>query len=90
MKHTSHITSSPDPTTLAAASTATSTAAAPSTAVPAPAPAPADVPSAKAPATGASSKKESVLVYSNNDVSVEEVRAALERYRFKPQVESAA
>ncbi|KAG0206688.1 hypothetical protein BGX28_001887 [Mortierella sp. GBA30] len=86
MKHASHITSTPDPTTLAA-----SAVAAPSTAVSAtPSAAPADASTTTKPASGAPAKKESVLVYSNNDVSVEEVRAALERYRFKPQVESAA
>ncbi|KAF9900811.1 hypothetical protein EC991_006870 [Linnemannia zychae] len=43
-----------------------------------------NVAAAPAPAGGASAKKESVLVYGDNDVSVEEVRAALERYRFNP------
>ncbi|KAF9187856.1 hypothetical protein BGZ50_001712 [Haplosporangium sp. Z 11] len=81
MKHASHITSSPDLTTLAASASTTVVPSSTTAAIPA---------DAKATTNGAPAKKESVLVYSNNDVSVEEVRAALERYRFKPQVESAA
>ncbi|KAG0241774.1 hypothetical protein BGX31_000885 [Mortierella sp. GBA43] len=82
LKQTSHITSSSDPTTVSApttvAATTTTLAAAPSTA------------DSAAGTNGASTKKDSTLVYANNDVSMEEVRAALERYRFKPKVESAA
>ncbi|KAF9578533.1 hypothetical protein BGW38_005611 [Lunasporangiospora selenospora] len=111
LKNTSHITSSPDPTTLAAAipsssaaaaatnpsapaanssSAVVSSAATVSATATTTAPAPAETPKAAVIANGAPTKKESVLVYTNNDVSVEEVRASLERYRFKPQVESAA
>ncbi|KAG0052847.1 hypothetical protein BGZ83_002055 [Gryganskiella cystojenkinii] len=99
LKHASHITSSPDATTLAAAEAAAGsnasssvTTSAPTTTTVAKAPvvAPALADASKAPAAGTPTKKESILVYSNNDVSVEEVRAGLERYRFRPKVQSAA
>ncbi|KAF9381944.1 hypothetical protein CPB97_007493 [Podila verticillata] len=102
LKHTSHITSSPDPTTLAAAATTTTTSASSTTTIAAPTTASAPTvpsgattsapvqPVADASKPVANAKKDGVLVYSNNDVSVEEVRAGLERYRFRPQVESAA
>ncbi|KAF9400716.1 hypothetical protein BGX21_003665 [Mortierella sp. AD011] len=86
LKHTSHVTSSPDPTTLAAVGTvagaATTSAATTSATL--------TSTETKGTANGTSGKKDSVLIYANNDVSVEEVRAGLERYRFKSKVESSA
>ncbi|KAI1300653.1 hypothetical protein EDD11_006075 [Mortierella claussenii] len=96
LKHPSHITSSPDPTTLAAAAAATSspatTSAAAMTASNATRTLAGDSKAVGAtPTTNSNSgKKDSVLIYADNDVSVEEVRAALERYRFNLKVESSA
>ncbi|KAF9359036.1 hypothetical protein BGX26_000287 [Mortierella sp. AD094] len=86
LKHTSQVTSSPDPTTLATVGTVTGAATTSATTTSA---TPTST-EAKGAANGTSGKKDSVLVYANNDVSVEEVRAALERYRFKSKVESSA
>ncbi|KAF9434079.1 hypothetical protein BGZ76_008562 [Entomortierella beljakovae] len=80
LKQSSHVTSLPDSAAMSTVTGAATTASATGALA---------VPTSTEAKVG-NGKKDSVLIYSNNDVSVEEVRAALERYRFKSKVESTA